>query len=128
MQTLSIAICLSAIYALSAPDGQPVWVHLCAGLLCLVTAMAITGSELFSNVQVGEKILSVMPYALMITGIVLTARGVALYARGPETGTLGGADVVSALDETLPLVFCLSGVVLFLASGAHLYLRRRQQG
>jgi hypothetical protein len=89
--------------------------------------MAITGSELFSNVQVGEKIISVMPYALLMTGIVLTARGVALYARGPETGTLGGAEVVSVLDETLPLLFCLTGVVLFLASAGFLYLRSRVQ-
>lgn len=127
MRTLLIAICLCTIYALSAPDGQPAWLHLCAGLLCLVTAMAITGSELFSNVQVGEKIISVMPYALLMTGIVLTARGVALYARGPETGTLGGAEVVSVLDETLPLLFCLTGVVLFLASAGFLYLRSRVQ-
>lgn len=130
MRTYIIAFGLIGLYILCAPDGQPVWVNLSAGMICMAVAMAVTGPDKAPNtaVMIFRVVAQVMPYVMLLTGIGFSAYGVSLYTRGPETGTLGGAEVVSMLDETLPLMFCLTGVTLILASGAQLYLRRSQQG
>lgn len=125
MRTSLIALCLSGIYVLCAPDGQPAWVHLFAGLLCLVTAMAITGSQLFDPVQVGEKILSAVPYLLMAAGILSLLRGTMLYVSGPVIVESGGFEAVSSIEDYLPYIMWLSGVVMVFAGVWSLYERRQ---
>lgn len=129
MRTYIIAFGLIGLYTLSAPAGQPVWVHLNAGILCMIVAVAVTGvhKEPKTADWITHVVALMMPYVMLLTGIGFSAYGVSLYTRGPETGTLGGAEVVSMLSETLPLIFCLTGVTLILASVVQLYLRRRQQ-
>lgn len=126
MRTFVIAFGLAGLYILCAPAGQPVWENLAAGMICMAVAMAVTGPDKAPKAAV--MIFRVMPYVMLLTGIGFSAYGVSLYTRGPETMTMGGAEVVSMLDETLPLIFCLTGVTLILASGAQLYLRISQQG
>lgn len=129
MRTFVIAFGLIGLYTLCAPVGQPVWVHLSAGILCTMVAVAITGVHKEPKIVLGidDFVALVMPYVMLLTGIAFSVYGASLYIRGPETMTMGGAEVISVLDETLPLIFCLTGVILLLASGAHLYLRRRQK-
>lgn len=129
MRTFVIAFGLAGLYILLAPAGQSPWINLAAGALCMAVAIAVTGSDKAPKaaVMIYGVIALVLPYVALLAGIGFLAQGMALYARGPETGTLGGAEVVSALDVTLPLVFCLTGVVLFLASAGFLYLRSRGQ-
>lgn len=125
MRTSLLALCLSTIYVLIVPDGLPAWVHLFAGLLCLVTAMAITGSQVFDSVQVGEKILSLMPYFLMASGILSLLRGTMLYVSGPVPVTQGGFEAVSDIDKYLPYIMWLTGVILVFAGVFNLYTNRQ---
>lgn len=129
MRTFVIAFGLAGLYTLLAPAGQSLWINLAAGALCMAVAIAVTGSDKAPKaaVMIYGVIALVLPYVALLAGIGFLAQGMALYARGPETATLGGAEVVSALDVTLPLVFCLTGVVLFFASAGFLYLRSRGQ-
>lgn len=130
MRTYIIAFGLIGLYTLCAPAGQSVWANLAAGILCMAVAVAVTGlyKTPKTAIRIAHVVALVMPYVMLLTGIAFSGYSVSLYVRGPETGTLGGAEVVSVLDTTLPLMFCLTGVTLILASGAQLYLRRSQQG
>lgn len=44
MRFYIIALGLTALYALNAPVGQPLLVYLAAGVLCMIVAIAVTGT------------------------------------------------------------------------------------
>ncbi|MEZ0585518.1 hypothetical protein ACA373_21495 [Erwinia sp. STN24] len=127
MRTFIIAFWLIVFYFFCAPADQPAWLNLAVGALCVVIAFVVTGSveTARSSIAFFRLINLLMPYFIGLAGVFALARGIYLYTEPAQVMTIGGAEVVSFIDEIMPLLFCLTGLMLIMVSIFKLRLRQR---
>ncbi|MDH1089044.1 hypothetical protein N5C79_21315 [Pantoea brenneri] len=68
MRVYIIALGLAGLYVLAEPAGQPVLLHLAAGVLCMAVAMAVTGIGAKGTRQIAGRLASLAPFLLLVAG------------------------------------------------------------